>query len=100
VHLPSELRDTGCLDYFKDYQAGRYDEEGYAWFVLPVEDVYINDESGGLVIGSPGVDGIEFCFRPNHSGVWAFYPINGEWLHVADTMKEFESKWTANEILL
>ena len=100
VQLPSELRDTGCVEYFRDYEEGRYDEDNQVWLVLPKSDVYISQLSFGLVIGHPGVDGIELCFRPGHSGVWAFYPISGEWMLVADTLQDLETKWDADTIRL
>ena len=100
MKLPSGLRDTGCTEYFRDYKAGRYDDESQIWYISPEPEVYICSETSCLVIGRPGVDFIEFCFRPGHTGVWAFSPFEGEWTRIAESLRDLERKWAEDALLL
>ena len=84
--------------YFRDFADGRYDEGNQYWFIRPRDEVYVDLELGALVIGGPGVDKIPFCFRRGHAGVWAFYPIDEEWVLVAPTLAELERGWMAGDI--
>jgi hypothetical protein len=82
-----------CLEYFRDFQAGRYDPVAQLWFILPAEQLQVDDEREALVVGRAGVDGIDFCYRAGHTGIWAFYPILREWVAVAPTLKNLEDQW-------
>jgi len=78
-----------CDEYLSEFaSSGFYHEESYLQLVYPKEDVFINHESGHLVIGSAGADGIEFCFRAHLEGVWAYYPIEMSYKFISGTVKE------------
>jgi hypothetical protein len=82
-----------CLEYFRDFQAGRYDPVAQLWFILPAQQLQVDSEREALVVGRPGVDGIDFCYRAGHPGIWAYYPILREWVAVSPTLKGLEDQW-------
>lgn len=84
---------TSCSEYFRQFSAGRYDADSQHWFILPREDATIDSLRGVLVIGSPGADGIEFCFRRGLSGVWAYYPFDQEYELKATSLADLERGW-------
>jgi hypothetical protein len=53
-----------------------------------------------LQIGRPGVDGIGFGYRKGQSGIWAYYPLENEFIMICSTLDEFIYKWQANQIKL
>jgi hypothetical protein len=57
------------------------------------DEIHVDTVSGGLVIGRPGVDGIQFCYREGLEEIWAFYPIEADWVRIAPTLEDFESGW-------
>jgi hypothetical protein len=92
--IPKQFIRFDCLEYFRDFQEGRYSASAHLWFILPVAEIGLHHEEDALTVGRPGVDGIEFCYRSGHSGIWAFYPIESEWRAVASTLKDLEERWT------
>ncbi|MEJ2763638.1 hypothetical protein VV869_06610 [Photobacterium sp. MCCC 1A19761] len=52
-----------CEEYLEKYSMGFYHDASYLQLVLPIEDVKLNLDYEHLVIGFPGTDGIEFCYR-------------------------------------
>jgi hypothetical protein len=98
--VPKEFSRFDCLEYFKDFQAGRYDADARLWFILPANEIRIDSELEALIVGRPGVDGIDFCFRAGHPGVWAFYPILGEWVAISPTLRDLEDRWTDGSLIL
>ncbi|NNE22949.1 MAG: hypothetical protein HKN11_10095 [Rhizobiales bacterium] len=93
MKLPPEFDRSGAADYLRFYSDGRFDEFAQLWFILPVKDAYIDPDTKGLVFGHPGVDGLCFCYRPGHSGVWIYYPIEQEWRKISGSISELESGW-------
>jgi hypothetical protein len=98
--IPQEFDRFDCLEYFRDFGAGRYDADAQLWFILPVAQVQVHGEDDALIVGRPGVDGIEFCYRFGHSGVWAFYPIEREWRAVSSTLRDLESRWNDGALIV
>lgn len=90
---PEHHRRFACSEYFESYGDGRYDAEAQLWFILPSDEIHVDAASGGLVIGRPGADGIQFCYREGLQGIWAFYPIEAEWSHIAATLADLEAGW-------
>ena len=69
-----------CAEYFRDFTEGLFDHAGQFWFIEREACIKISPDRGDLVIGRAGCDGIEFCYRRGMSGVWAYYPIEGQHL--------------------
>jgi hypothetical protein len=91
--IPQEFSRFDCSEYFRNFQAGRYDTNAQLWFILPVIQIRSLSEEDALIVGRPGVDGIEFCYRFGHPGVWAFYPIERQWRAVSSTLRDLEDRW-------
>ena len=98
--MAKEFSRFNCEEYFRDFQAGRYDAVAQIWFILPADQLRVDDERDALIVGRPGVDGIEFCYRAGQPGVWAFYPILSEWVAVAPTLKDLEEQWNDGSLML
>jgi uncharacterized protein (DUF433 family) len=61
------------------------------------------DESRSyIIIGSPGMDGIQFRIKHNSSSkvVFAYYPIKDENIEIAESPKDLVEKWKMNKIIL
>jgi hypothetical protein len=59
-------------------------------------------EFGGkaLVIGNAGVDGILFVLQPSRPEVFAYYPIDEEFIPLAASLPEFLRKCAMGEVRL
>jgi hypothetical protein len=87
-----------CDEYFQNFAQGRYDSLSQIWFILPVEESYLDHVRGAFVVGRPGCDGIEFCFRAGERGIWAYYPIEERWEIKAGNLVELEQGWLSGSI--
>lgn len=96
--LQFEQWAPACREYFEYYGEGRYDPESQFWFIFPRHQLSTNPETGALVIGAPGCDGIDFCFRQGLKGVWAYYPYEDQWELKAASLAELEAGWLAGTI--
>lgn len=98
--LPARWRDFHCDDYFGSPLAknGYWDEPGQYWYVWPVERVYEDTELQFLVIGGPGADGIDWGYRRGHSGLWAWFPIDAEFVALAPTTETLLQGWLSGAI--
>lgn len=91
----------GCAEYFDGFAEGRYDGATFNWDILPSHEIgLLGDPLSGeaLIIGRAGVDGILFCYRDGHPGIWAYYPIEGAWRRLAGSLAEFWSGWSSGRI--
>ena len=53
-----------------------------------------------LVVGWPGTDGIKFVVNSNLPSIFAYYPIDDEFVKIADNISDLLGKWGSNEIQL
>ena len=98
--LPVRWRDFNCADYFSSPLAerGYWDHLSQYWYIWPAERVYEDSELQFLVIGSAGIDGIDWGYRPGHSGLWARYPIDAEFVALASTVEALLQGWLSGVI--
>jgi hypothetical protein len=98
--LPVRWRDFNCADYFNSPLAehGYWDESGEYWYIWPAERVYEDTELQFLVIGSPGIDGIDWGYRRGHSGLWAWYAIDAEFIALTPTAEALLQGWLSGAI--
>ena len=89
---------SAAPDYFENFADGRYDERAYLWFIYPKAEIHEFDDGAALVFGRAGGDGIEFAFRRDHPGIWAYYPIEAEWRAVATDIATFEQEWLSGRL--
>jgi hypothetical protein len=98
--LPMRRRDFGSADYFSSELAehGYWDEPGQYWYIVSADQVYEDDERQFLVIGGPGVDGIDWGYRRGQTGLWAWYPIDAEFVPLAPTAQALLQGWLSGTI--
>ena len=87
MDVPDVWRDYECRDYFESPLAeeGWWDEGGQYWYIEPAERVREDGAREFLIIGGPGVDGIRWGYRKRQRGIWAYYPIEDEFVLLADS---------------
>ena len=92
--------EPACAEYFERFAEGRYDDEGQYWFIFSETEIAIETDKyrNDLVVGSPGCDGIDFCFRHGRTGVWAYYPIESEHVLVAPNLEALAHGWLSGSI--
>ncbi|MBL8823481.1 MAG: hypothetical protein JNJ77_12905 [Planctomycetia bacterium] len=100
--VPERWHRFNCTDYFNSPLAeqGYWDELGQFWYIWPFERVYEDTERLFLVIGSPGVDGIDWGYRFDHLGLWKWSPIDAEFVVIAPSVDMLLKGWLSGAITL
>lgn len=98
--VPERWRAFNCEDYFSSVlaQQGYCDEAAQFWHVWSSDRVYERADLPLLVIGGPGVDGIDWGYRAGHTGLWVYFPINGEFVWLAKTAEALLNGWQSGTI--
>ena len=86
-YLASEWADRGC-----------WDDSSQTMLIVPAWKITIRDDLGLLAVGGPGVDGIEWGYRRGERGVWAYYPIDREFIFMAATAVDLVERWLSGEL--
>jgi hypothetical protein len=60
--------------------SGYYSELDQFWILRPVLEWVLHEEEAWLDVGGPGCDGIAWALRRGQDGVFAYYPIGGEFV--------------------
>ena len=96
---PERWKPFHCDDYFNSEYArsGYWDEPGQYWYLKPFNRVFEDEQAAFLVVGGAGVDGICFGYWRGHTGFWA-YPVDGEFVRLADTVTSFMEGWLSGKI--
>jgi hypothetical protein len=97
---PKHLQDFHCDDYFASPWAseGYWDEPSQLMLVVPVGDHELRSDLDFLVIGRPGVDGIELGYRRGMQGIWVYYPYENRFVAVAATTAELIDGYMSGRI--
>lgn len=103
MHSLPDRSSFGCWtpeieEYFERFSAGIYDEGSFLQLIFPEDGLAIKRNENDLVIGTPGCDGMDFCFRRGEPGVWAYYPYEDRYLRVASNLQELVEGWRAGSI--
>lgn len=77
---------------------GCYSPAERYWTILPRAEYRYDAERGWLCIGGPGVGGIEFGVLRDRKGVFAYYPIDNEYLLKAASATDLFTGWWSGEI--
>ena len=94
------------LEALAEYDVASLPREGYFSDVeqystlAPVIEWELHDKGAWLAVGGPGVDGIRWAVRRSQKGLFAFYPIDGEFVFVAENGPDLISKWTSGHLHL
>ena len=100
MNIPEHLRDYKCADYFgsEQFRLGVWSESEQLHLIVAAGEIAELRDLEFLVVGRPGVDGIEFGYRKNHDGIWAYYPISREFSQVASSVSGLVEGWFAGSI--
>ena len=98
--IPERFKAYACADYFdsKRFAAGHHDETAHLTTFYAAVDVAERLDSSFLAVGRPGVDGIEWGYRRGKPGLWAYYPITGEFKYLAPTVAALFEGWYSGRI--
>lgn len=97
--IPEAFKTYNCADYFESrFIHGFYDEQAHLTIILPVDQLSERSDLHFLVVGRPGVDGIEWGYRHGHSGLWAYYPISRKFEFLAPTVTALFDGWYSGQI--
>lgn len=77
---------------------GYFSERDQYWILAPVLEWSLRGD--WLAVGGPGVDGIEWAVRRGQPGLFAFYPIDQEFVAVAESAHDLITRWTSGALRL
>src|SRR5688500_15756547 len=104
MNVPDPWRSYNCEDYF----SSRFAEVGFRGndpldpypYIEPAANVFVDPDRGFLPIGGPGSDGIRWGYRKNMQGLWAYLPIDGEFLFLAPDVHTLVEGWMNGNITM
>ncbi len=100
MNIPEHFFDYRCGDYFssENFTRGVWSESEQLHLIVSADAVTERPDLEFLVVGRPGVDGIEFGYRKGYDGIWAYYPIRGGFSNVASNVSALIEGWLAGSI--
>ena len=104
VFVSVALKMTRCMEkQFPAYYCedpAYYCEELFIDVVLPSNEIKMDDSMKWLIIGSPGVDGIQFKVRKCEAdtAVYAYYPVDDTHILIADSAHHLIERWKQGKI--
>lgn len=98
--IPNKYAAYKCEDYFQGAlaQEGFFDDASQTLLIVPLSETYEVEASSFLSVGRSGVDGIDFGYRKNYSGLWAFYPIDKDFRFMADSIRALVDGWRSGHL--
>jgi hypothetical protein len=98
--IPDGYAAYKCGDYFQGawWLDGYFDDYSQTMVIVPWDETYEVEETGFFAVGCSGADGIDFGYRKNHSGLWAFYPIEEEFKFMADSIRALVDDWCSGRL--
>ncbi|WP_129648214.1 hypothetical protein [Peristeroidobacter agariperforans] len=100
MEVPARFREYACDDYFESpgLVDGVWSESEQVWLIVPANEIAERPENAFLIVGRPGVDGIEFGYRRGHGGVWAYYPQEARFAYLAADVQALVDGWLSGTI--
>lgn len=100
MDVPESWRAYECLDYCQSplSETGWWDEGGQCWYIEPADRVHEDGALALLVIGRPGVNGIEWGYRRGHHGIWAHYPAERSFVLLAASAADLREGYSSGRI--
>ena len=92
------------MSAFEGYSIGQIPEAGFYsateqyWLLRPSAEWKLHEEGCWLEVGGPGVDGISFALKKAEEGVFAYYPIDREFVWKAKDGASLISGWLDGSI--
>jgi hypothetical protein len=77
---------------------GYYSQTDQYWIIRPRNKYRYDTQKDCLYIGGPGVDGIEFSLLKGRKGVFAYYPISGDFIWKAGSVTLLINGWLSGDI--
>ncbi len=98
--IPDKYAAYKCEDYFQGAwsQDGHFDDDSQTLLIVPLNETYEVEESGFFAVGRSGGDGIDFGYRKNQSGLWAFYPIEENFKFMAESVQALVDGWCSGRL--
>lgn len=98
--IPDKYAAYECEDYFQGAwpEDGFFDDASQTLVIVPLNETYEVEESGFFAVGRSGGDGIDFGYRKNHPGLWAFYPIDEKFKFMADSIRTLVDGWCSGHM--
>ena len=90
--------DPKCFKSVDAPVEGYFSEEEQYRIIQPEGEWEYAPARKWLKLGGPGVDGIEFGYLEGKSGVFAYYPIDEEFVHIANSASELLRGWANGTI--
>ena len=86
--MPAVFSGFSCQEYFASprFRRGILLEWAQLQIVYPEHELRVLDDASFLAIGSAGADGIEFGYRADQAGLWAYYPVDQVFQWVAPSI--------------
>ena len=86
-------------EYFStSYREGVYDDQTQWWLIYPEGKAHEREDF--LVIGSPGVDQIEWGYRKAEPGIWQYDPVLQELRYLVPTLAQLINGWHLGEVVV
>jgi hypothetical protein len=100
MQVPERFRRYHCEDYFAGGWAdrGHIDERSQTLVIAPVSQAYERKEKDFFAIGRSGWGGIDFGYRVGQVGLWAYYPIGGEFKFMAPTVADLVQGYCSGKL--
>lgn len=100
MDIPEKWRSYNCSDYFLSpfSESGWWDSEGQCWYIEPAGRIYEDEARAFLILGRPGVDGIEWGYRKGYQGIWAYYPIDNDFVFLSNSVSELREGYLSGRI--
>lgn len=102
MNVPEAFQAYSCQEYFADGWAdrGHFDELSQTWVIVPHAEIYEAADIEFLAVGRSGWDGIDFGYRKEQPGLWAFYPIDRDFKYMASTVAELVEGWCSGRLFV
>ena len=100
MRTPEKFKKYNCEEYFSSFIDGFYCELQQLWVISPLDEIEENIEVNFLSIGRSGWGGIDFGYRIEEKGLWVYYPIEKEFLLVAEDIPKLVEGWQSGRIAI
>jgi hypothetical protein len=100
MNVPEQYLRYACFDYFAEGWAerGHFDVDSQTLVIAPLSETYEDKKIGFFAIGRSGCDGIDFGYRQDHEGFWAYYPITRDFKLMALNVTELAEGWCSGKL--